>query len=117
LAQRIARELRGGDQEEQSAYDSTTGTPVVAQAAPGGRYVEGLDDVMVRLSKCCTPVPGDAILGFVTRAGGVSVHRVDCSNAASLTALADTGESRLIEVEWDRETSGGVHGVDRGAGA
>ena len=69
-------------------------------------YVEGLDDVMVRLSKCCTPVPGDAILGFVTRGRGVSVHRIDCSNASTLAAMADTGESRLIDVEWDRETKG-----------
>ena len=70
-----------------------------------GVYVEGLDDVMVRLSKCCTPVPGDDILGFVTRGRGVSVHRVDCSNAASFTAAAE-GEARLIDVEWDRERPG-----------
>jgi GTP pyrophosphokinase len=63
-------------------------------------HVEGLDDVMVRLSRCCTPVPGDEIVGFVTRGRGVSVHRNDCSNAASLAA----GEvGRLIEVEWNRE--------------
>ncbi|GIU89534.1 MAG: hypothetical protein KatS3mg010_0633 [Acidimicrobiia bacterium] len=44
-------------------------------------HVEGLDDVMVRLSRCCTPVPGDEIMGFVTRGRGVSVHRTDCANA------------------------------------
>ncbi len=55
---------------------------------------------MVRLSRCCTPVPGDQIVGFVTRGRGVSVHRADCANA---TALAAGGEERLIEVEWDRE--------------
>ncbi len=64
-----------------------------------GVYVEGLDDVMVRLSRCCTPVAGDEIVGFVTRGRGVSVHRADCANALALA----TGErERLIEVEWDR---------------
>jgi len=68
-----------------------------------GVHVEGLDDVMVRLSRCCTPVPGDDIMGFVTRGRGVSVHRTDCANAASLAA----GQSdRLIDVEWDAESSG-----------
>ncbi len=58
---------------------------------------------MVRLSRCCTPVPGDEIIGFVTRGRGVSVHRTDCANAAALSA----GEvGRLIEVEWDRERTG-----------
>jgi GTP pyrophosphokinase len=66
-------------------------------------HVEGLDDVMVRLSRCCTPVPGDEIMGFVTRGRGVSVHRADCANAASLSA----GQSdRLIDVEWDSAPSG-----------
>jgi len=68
-----------------------------------GVHVEGLDDVMVRLSRCCTPVPGDEIVGFVTRGRGVSVHRSDCTNAAALSA-SDVG--RIIEVEWDRESTG-----------
>ena len=63
-----------------------------------GVRVEGFDDVFVRLSRCCTPVPGDSIMGFVTRGRGVSVHRTDCSNAESL-ALAQA--DRLIDVEWD----------------
>ena len=50
----------------------------------------------VKLAKCCTPVPGDPIIGFVTRGDGVSVHRVDCTNADQLTANPE----RLIDVEW-----------------
>jgi GTP pyrophosphokinase len=55
---------------------------------------------MVRLANCCTPVPGDSIIGFVTRGRGVSVHRTDCANSVSLMAEQAT---RLIEVEWDGE--------------
>ena len=58
---------------------------------------------MVHLARCCTPVPGDEIVGFVTQGRGVSVHRADCSNAA---ALARRSEERLIEVEWDRGGEG-----------
>ena len=68
-----------------------------------GVYVEGLDDVMIHLARCCTPVPGDQIVGFVTQGRGVSVHRADCANAA---ALADRSRERLIEVEWDRGNDG-----------
>ncbi len=100
IAQRLARELRAGDHEEQLP---TTARRPRRTVAPQGVHVEGLDDVMVRLSRCCTPVPGDEIIGFVTRGRGVSVHRSDCSNAAALAA----GEvGRLIEVEWDRERAG-----------
>jgi GTP pyrophosphokinase len=68
-----------------------------------GVHVEGLDDVMVRLSRCCTPVPGDDIMGFVTRGRGVSVHRTDCANAVALSM----GEAdRLIDVDWDTESAG-----------
>jgi GTP pyrophosphokinase len=61
-----------------------------------GVIVKGISDVWVKLAKCCTPVPGDPILGFVTRGAGVSVHRSDCTNAASLKAQPE----RLVEVEW-----------------
>ena len=70
---------------------------------PSGVHVEGLDDVFVRLSRCCTPVPGDEIIGFVTRGRGVSVHRADCANAVS---LAHGQTDRLIEVDWDQAPTG-----------
>jgi guanosine-3',5'-bis(diphosphate) 3'-pyrophosphohydrolase len=102
VAQRLARELRGGDQDVQ--LPSTVRQPRRAASKQGiGLHVEGLDDVMVRLARCCTPVPGDEIIGFVTRGRGVSVHRSDCANAA---ALASGEVGRLIEVEWDRDRPG-----------
>ncbi|MRH29748.1 RelA/SpoT family protein [Microbacterium sp. SYP-A9085] len=61
-----------------------------------GILVRGAPDILVKLAKCCTPVPGDAIVGFVTRGSGVSVHRADCTNVKSLMADPE----RLIEVEW-----------------
>jgi GTP pyrophosphokinase len=61
-----------------------------------GVVVHGMTDVWAKLAKCCTPVPGDEILGFVTRGGGVSVHRTDCTNAADLQRKPE----RLVEVEW-----------------
>jgi len=102
LAQRLARELRRGEADEQ--LPSTARAPRrPMQRHPAGVYVEGLDDVMVRLSRCCTPVPGDEIVGFVTRGRGVSVHRADCANALGLLGGA---AERLIEVEWDRDRGG-----------
>ncbi len=64
--------------------------------------VKGVDDVLVRLGRCCTPVPPDEIFGYVTRGGGVSVHRSDCTNAEDL--LFDT--ERIVEVKWNENTSG-----------
>ncbi len=63
-----------------------------------GIVVKGLDDVLVRLSRCCNPVLGDDIIGFVTRGRGVSVHRRDCPNAADLMKEPE----RIIDVEWER---------------
>ncbi|MGD0312425.1 MAG: bifunctional (p)ppGpp synthetase/guanosine-3',5'-bis(diphosphate) 3'-pyrophosphohydrolase [Acidimicrobiales bacterium] len=105
VAQRILRDLRGGAFEEQlpvTARQQPT-APRPGRGSAVGVYVEGLDDLMVRLSRCCTPVPGDEIVGFVTRGRGVSVHRADCANAAS---LASRSRERLIEVEWDHRSSG-----------
>lgn len=62
-----------------------------------GIVVEGMDDVAVRFSKCCSPVPGDEIIGFVTRGRGVSIHRTDCVNIIN---LPDIERGRLIEASW-----------------
>jgi GTP diphosphokinase / guanosine-3',5'-bis(diphosphate) 3'-diphosphatase len=81
-----------------------TATPVTAlrerrshTASDSGVEVEGVSDVWVRLSKCCTPVPGDEISGFVTHGHGVSVHRADCPNLVHLT---DTQKERMVPVHW-----------------
>ncbi|MEU7602211.1 bifunctional (p)ppGpp synthetase/guanosine-3',5'-bis(diphosphate) 3'-pyrophosphohydrolase [Streptomyces sp. NPDC040724] len=64
--------------------------------ADPGVVVKGVDDVWVKLARCCTPVPGDPIIGFVTRGSGVSVHRADCVNVDSLSQQPE----RMLEVEW-----------------
>ncbi len=104
VLQRLSRELQGGEPEQLP----TTATRGVRRSRIAGRqgagvYVEGLDDLMVHLARCCTPVPGDQIMGFVTQGRGVSVHRTDCSNAM---ALQRQSTERLIEVEWDRAADG-----------
>ena len=68
-----------------------------------GVIVEGMDDLLVRLARCCTPVPGDKIVGFLTRGRGVSVHRDDCPNAK---VLSDTDQNRMIDVWWDDRQQG-----------
>ena len=70
---------------------------------PAGVHVEGYDDMLVRMARCCTPVPGDDIIGFVTRGRGVSVHRSDCANASS---LAGVQAERIIDVDWDTDAAG-----------
>ena len=64
----------------------------------GGITVRGIHDVAVRFSKCCSPIPGDEIVGFVTRGRGITIHRTDCINVIT---LPEAERSRLIEAEWD----------------
>ena len=73
-----------------------------------GIVVKGVDDVLVRLSRCCNPVPGDDILGFVTRGRGVSVHRADCPNALDLKRHPE----RIIEVEWEGTPTAATYQVE-----
>ena len=73
-----------------------------------GVVVKGIDDVLVRLSRCCNPVPGDDILGFVTRGRGVSVHRADCPNALDLKRHPE----RIIEVEWEGTPTAATYQVE-----
>ena len=68
-----------------------------AKNSKEGIIVKGIDDVAVRFSKCCAPVPGDEIVGFITRGRGISIHRTDCINVLSMSEL---DRDRLIEAEW-----------------
>ena len=87
----------------------------------GSIKVHGVHDVAVRFSKCCSPVPGDEIIGFVTRGRGISIHRTDCEN---LLSMSESERERLIEAEWVEENSGSdaefiadinVYAMDRNA--
>ena len=69
-----------------------------------GIIVEGLDNCLVKFSKCCTPVPGDEIVGFITRGYGVSVHRCDCPNASEERRRLPGQEGRWIKVSWGSDT-------------
>ncbi|WP_405372942.1 MULTISPECIES: RelA/SpoT family protein [unclassified Microbacterium] len=87
--------------EEEQTSTGPIDLPAVGRSkAPrggdSGVLVRGAPDILVKLAKCCTPVPGDQIVGFVTRGSGVSVHRADCTNVVSLEGQPD----RMIDVEW-----------------
>ncbi len=83
-----------------------------------GIVVKGIKNCLVRLSRCCSPVPGDPIIGYVTRGKGVAVHRTDCSNIrhllSSAAGSAETAEraSRLIDVAWAKEDTGSSYQVE-----
>ncbi|KRL64276.1 GTP diphosphokinase [Lentilactobacillus diolivorans DSM 14421] len=79
-----------------SETSSETAKKKKRQKASNGIIIEGVDNLLVRLSHCCTPVPGDPIVGYITKGRGVSVHRVDCPNIAK----AEQNGERLIEVSW-----------------
>ncbi|HEY0613830.1 MAG TPA: bifunctional (p)ppGpp synthetase/guanosine-3',5'-bis(diphosphate) 3'-pyrophosphohydrolase [Candidatus Elarobacter sp.] len=99
---------------EESKTDNVVAIPLprpaparrIARNASGIR-IAGVDDVLVRLSKCCSPVPGDPIMGFVTIGRGVSVHRGDCPN----TAYMNEAPERILEAEW-LDKSALTHSVD-----
>jgi len=105
VVQRLDRELHGGEAEQLPTTVTKMPRTSRTEKRSAGVYVEGLDDVMIHLARCCSPVPGDAIMGFITQGRGVSIHRDDCSNAV---ALAQRLGERIIDVEWDG-TSGGQY--------
>ena len=77
---------------------SNTDPAKLFRRSASGVTAEGTDDVLIKLARCCTPVPGDAITGFVTRGSGVSVHRSDCVNVADLKFHQG---DRIVKVSWD----------------
>lgn len=99
VVQRLLAQLGGVDQAEEELAERSTPTTVARRARSSddvGVEVPGASGVLAKLAKCCTPVPGDVIMGFVTRGGGVSVHRTDCTNAIDLQQQAE----RILEVIW-----------------
>ncbi|MGQ0776669.1 MAG: RelA/SpoT family protein [Pseudonocardiales bacterium] len=98
VVQRLVALLGGEEGAEEVLAERATPSTVQRRKTTGdsGVLVRGAGDVYAKLARCCTPVPGDETLGFVTRGGGVSVHRVDCTNAEALRAQPE----RLCEVEW-----------------
>ena len=89
------------DETHETPLTENLGSQALARLkskSASGIQVEGVDDVLVKLARCCTPVPGDAIVGFITRGNGVSIHRSDCNNVADLKFHQG---DRLVKVQWD----------------
>ncbi len=100
VVSRLVRLVRPEEVEEE---EDLLAPPTPRRRRPTrGVIVEGLDDVLIRIAQCCAPVPGDAIVGFVTVGRGVSVHRGDCANIGAL----QEHEERLVEVSWAAQQSG-----------
>jgi len=108
-AQSVTTRVMRNFEPEQEEVEGPTAPPAAPRRRKESRtrgrgvIVEGFDDLLVRLARCCTPVPGDRVVGFLTRGRGVSVHRDDCPNAK---ALAQSSEGRMIEVWWDNRGLG-----------
>ena len=104
VVQRLVASLGGVPAQEEDLAEVTRPGPSARTVRTGesGVVVKGVDDIWVKLAKCCTPVPGDEIIGFVTRGSGVSVHRTNCINVAGLRA---NQPERIVDVEWSHTGS------------
>ena len=108
---RIAKQHQADKAAMEAALSRENKPEEPAKSAPKkvkseqGIIVEGLDNCLVKFSKCCTPVPGDAIIGFITRGYGVSVHRCDCPNASPEKQKQPGQEGRWIKVSWGIDTN------------
>ena len=96
VIEKIVGSLQTADDSDEDVYSSTPFNRTPSRTGQSGILVGGAPDILVKLARCCTPVPGDEIVGFVTRGTGVSVHRNDCNNIGSLMAHPE----RMSEVEW-----------------
>jgi guanosine-3',5'-bis(diphosphate) 3'-pyrophosphohydrolase len=106
VVERIVRQLGGVEGAVEDLAETATPTRSRTSRLSGtdpGVSVKGVDDVWIKLARCCTPVPGDPVTGFVTRGHGVSVHRTDCLNVQNLLEQQDAG--RTVEVEWTPSAS------------
>jgi GTP pyrophosphokinase len=102
VVQRLARHLKPDVSAEAVIAERLPTPHKRRRPSSGDVIVEGLEDMLVRMAKCCGPVPGDDIVGFVTIGRGVSVHRADCGNIGSLTERSE----RMVDVAWSAEQTG-----------
>ncbi|HET7522429.1 MAG TPA: ACT domain-containing protein, partial [Bacillales bacterium] len=118
---RLTEKIRRQQDKEKEAQRLLESIPDAQARFPkkkpaSGVRVKGADNLLIRLSRCCNPVPGDDIVGFITKGRGVSVHRQDCPNIQSVDET-----DRLLEVEWEGDEQQGknynvdieIHGFDR----
>ena len=92
---------------EEKIEELAKAKPIRNKPSPNGIIVQGIDNCLVKLSKCCNPLPGDEIIGYITKGRGVSVHRANCVNTKDLL----NEENRMIHVSWYEETKG-AYSVD-----
>ncbi|GIN38624.1 MULTISPECIES: RelA/SpoT family protein [Heyndrickxia] len=102
IANRLTEKLRRKRDQEEAVNEIVADmkAPAKPKKRDTGVTVKGIDNLLIRLSRCCNPVPGDEIVGFITKGRGVSVHRTDCPNVTS-----EELQNRLIEVEWESDTT------------
>ena len=96
VIEKILGIVQADDDGDEDLFATATRSRAPRRVSESGVLVRGAPDILVKLARCCTPVPGDPIVGFVTRGTGVSVHREDCSNISALREEPD----RMIQVEW-----------------
>lgn len=92
----------------EAVQNAKEAAPVRVQKMKGGITVQGIDDISVRFAKCCSPIPGDEIIGFVTRGRGVTIHRTDCINIIN---LPEEERARIIDAEWQKDAVTGDKGM------
>ena len=93
---------------EEKIEELSTGKKGTQKASNSGIIVKGIDNCLVKLSKCCNPLPGDEIIGYITKGRGVSVHRKDCTNVSDLLKE----ENRIIDVKWYNDEKKSSYTVD-----
>ena len=101
VGQRLAAKLVDVDQEQELELPPPTSAPPPDR--PTGVRVASVGDLMTKLAPCCTPAPGDPIIGYITRGRGVTIHRQDCPNVVKAIAASEEEKQRLIEVSWGEE--------------